>query len=135
MAPVCPYCNQASARVTGADAYPHRPDLKAKTFYQCAPCRAWVGCHPGTDKPLGRLADAELRAAKQAAHYAFDPLWARVMRRDSISKGEARGRAYAWLAKELGIAPEDCHIGMFDPEQCRRVVRICNGILRREERA
>ena len=116
----CPYCNQPAALVTGAVIYPHRPDLHHKMFWQCKPCKAFVGCHDkgvgqgdGT-KPLGRLANAELRQWKQRAHAAFDPVWkARHM---------SRRDAYAWLAGQLGIKAEDCHIGMFDVDQCRAVV-------------
>lgn len=114
----CPYCQQPACLTTGATIYPHRADLHDKRFYHCAPCRAWVGCHPGTDKPLGRLANAELRAAKMAAHAAFDPLW----RGTSTRK---RSEAYRWLAGKLGIAWKDCHIGEMNVEQCRRVVEIC----------
>ena len=72
-----------------------------------------MGQGDGT-KPLGRLANAELRQWKQRAHAAFDPVWkARHM---------SRRDAYAWLAGQMGIKPQDCHIGMFDVNQCRAVV-------------
>lgn len=115
---LCPYCGSIAEKVNGMVIYPHRPDLYSKLFYQCAPCSAYVGCHPDTDKPLGRLANAELRRAKSAAHAAFDPLW---------KQGPwSRKRAYSWMAEQLGIATEECHIGYFDIEQCRRVVDVCN---------
>ena len=123
--PICPYCNKRSKICTGQDIYPHRPDLRHKVFYRCKPCRAWVGCHPGSSKPLGRLADPELRAAKSAAHAVFDPLWKRKMIRDGVSKNKARSTGYQWLAAQLGISVDDCHIGMFDVETCKRVVQIC----------
>lgn len=125
VAPVCDYCYAMSELVTGADIYPHRPDLKDKRHYRCEPCGAWVGCHPGTLNPLGRLANAELRAAKQRAHAAFDPLWKAKIIKEGISQGEARGKAYLWLAAELGIPKDDCHIGMFDLVTCQRVVEVC----------
>lgn len=65
MPPLCPYCNQDSKLVTGAKIYPHLPHLHARWFYQCAPCAAYVGCHPDSTLPLGRLANAELRRARQ----------------------------------------------------------------------
>ena len=105
--------------VGGLAIYPHRHDLREKKFYQCAPCDAYVGCHPGTTNPLGRLANAELRAAKMAAHAAFDPLWK--------SGAKKRGSAYAWLADALRIDKKQCHIGMFDVADCRRVVEVCKG--------
>lgn len=111
----CPYCGQSALFVSGSLVYPHRPDLAGKRFWACPPCDAYVGCHEGTDKPLGRLADADLRKAKMDAHAAFDPFWRGRM---------SRGRAYKWLATALGIDRRDCHIGMFDDFQCREVVRV-----------
>lgn len=112
----CDYCDRAAKRVTGKTVYPHRPDLFAKPFWACMDCGAWVGCHPGTDNPLGRLANAALRKAKMAAHSAFDPLW----RNGSMKRAEA----YKWLAGQMGIAPQNCHIGMFDEDRCAAVVEI-----------
>lgn len=130
--PTCPYC-QASSQLVGADViYPHRPDLSHKRFYACAPCAAWVGCHDGTLVPLGRLANAELRKAKIAAHAAFDPLWQARRKWEGCSKTRARGAEYAWLATELGIDRRECHIGLFDVDLCIRTTEACR---RRASRA
>lgn len=115
-APACPYCSRTSSLVRGERLYPHRNDLRAKRFYLCEPCWAYVGCHPGTARPLGRLADGKLRAAKQAAHKAFDALWQ--------SRHVERSEAYGRLARELQLPHEQTHIGMFDVDQCLRVVQI-----------
>ena len=114
----CDYCGNSAALVDGSVIYPHRPDLYHKWFYRCEPCGAFVGCHPNTKSALGRLANAELRKAKMAAHAAFDPIWKSGKKR--------RGSAYAWLADQLGIKQQDCHIGMFDVATCKRVIEICN---------
>ena len=113
----CDYCGIPVPITTGREVYPHRPDLYTKKFYKCWPCDALVGCHPGTDKPLGRLANAELRKAKIRAHAAFDYLWQSGWKR--------RGSCYAWLADSLNIPQKDCHIGMFDVDLCNRVVEVC----------
>jgi len=118
----CDYCQRLAELVNGDVIYPHRPDLAGKKFYRCVPCKAYVGCHvasanakkPKPPQPLGRLANAELRAAKQRAHAAFDPLWK--------SKQMARASAYKWAAGALGIPRENCHIGMFDVDLCNRLV-------------
>jgi hypothetical protein len=123
IAPICPYCGKSSVKTTGNAIYPHLPRLAGKTFYQCVPCKAWVGCHDGTDKPLGRLADAQLRRAKQDAHAAFDPIW-KTLVEAGMGKSAARSRAYAWLAKELGIERSACHIGEFDLTMCQEIVNI-----------
>lgn len=120
MNPVCDYCGSVSRLVTGKVIYPGSGDsLSKKKFYLCdnGHDRAYVGCHPNSDRPLGRLADAKLRKAKNAAHLAFDPLWK--------SGKMKRGDAYRWLAESMGLPVAQCHIGMFDVEQCRQVVRVC----------
>ncbi|AGK57524.1 hypothetical protein HYPDE_29243 [Hyphomicrobium denitrificans 1NES1] len=50
---ICAHCGADATLVTGETVYPKRPDLHEKPFYYRAPCQAWVGCHPGTTKPLG----------------------------------------------------------------------------------
>jgi uncharacterized protein DUF3268 len=132
--PTCPYCGNAAELVTGKEVYGPRKLtwLHDKRYWLCRPCEAWVGVHDGTIIPLGRLADKELRIAKQSAHAVFDPLWEAKMRRDGCSKTKARGAAYKWLAEQLGIDPADCHIGMMDVPTINRVVRICRAVRRRE---
>ncbi len=110
-----PYCFKPAALVTGKAIYPHRPDLYDKHFYQCAPCDAYVGTHPGTTNPLGRLADKELRLAKSMAHTHFDPLWksGRMTRRE----------AYAHMQKLLNMTPDQAHIGKFNVAECMALVK------------
>lgn len=131
--PTCPYCKGEALLTTGDRIYPNRPDLASLKFWCCHLCDAWVGCHkPGTHRveggqriengeahPLGRLANAQLRRAKSAAHAAFDPLWK--------SYGMSRHRAYAWLAKQMGLTLDQTHIGEFDVQQCLRAAEICRG--------
>lgn len=114
---ICPYCQTTAPLVTGQTVYPHRPDLYTKSFYFCQPCDAYVGCHNGTAHALGRLANAELRAAKIRAHSAFDLIWKTGSMR--------RGDAYTWLAEKLQIEKTECHIGMFDVAMCDKVVTVC----------
>ena len=83
--------------------------------YECCSCKARVGCHPGTDIPLGSLADRQTTAARSAAHAAFDPIWQ--------GKGrDARRRAYSSLAKALGI--ESAHISWLNATQCYEAIRV-----------
>lgn len=135
LTPICPYCGKWSELVTGAEIYPHRPDLRDLKFYRCEPCDAYVGCHRGTLKPLGRLADAELRHWKKRAHKAFDPIWEERLKKRSATdrkytKAMARGGRYKRLAELLGIPRGECHIGMFDVELCKQTEALCNsGVL------
>lgn len=118
---ICPYCGAQAERTTAGVIYPHRKDIGHRVFWRCVPCAAWVGCHPGTEMPLGRLANAELREWKRKAHDAFDPLWKARRRKQ---KKIQRERAYKILARMLKLAPEMCHIGQFDVETCKRVIDL-----------
>ena len=116
----CDYCGKDAELVKGDVVYPERPELRKLYFWQCAPCHARVGCHKGTKKPFGRLADSHLRYWKVQAHEVFDRKW-------KSGGQKKRTKMYFWLAGELGISEKDCHIGMFDVETCKKVVEVCSG--------
>ena len=46
---------------TVGEIYPHRTDLHKKRFWRCPTCGNYVGCHPGSEKPLGNIPTPELR--------------------------------------------------------------------------
>lgn len=117
---VCPYCGGKPELVGGAIIYRRRPDLYEKKFWLCRGCWAYVGCHPGTTDPLGRLADSTLRSLKSRAHGVFDRLW----QNGTVT----RRQAYLLLADRMGLDPDEAHIGQFDSDQCRKVVERFSGI-------
>ena len=112
----CDYCGRRAAFVDSKEIYGRSYGM----VYLCRNCGAYVGVHKGTDKPLGRLADAELRRWKMAAHNAFDPIWKYGKFR------HRRNAAYAWLSEKMGLPVEQTHIGMFDAAQCQQVIQIMN---------
>lgn len=116
----CQYCNQPAHLVTGAKIYPHRPDLAYLNFWFCDNGHepAYVGCHKGTDKPFGTLATNVLRKRRNATHKVFDRLW---LDNDYTRKG-----AYKALAEYMQIPVKECHIGMFNIEQCEQVMEFVN---------
>lgn len=127
MAVICPYCGKPAVFVDSAEVYHGR---SYGMIWLCRDCQAWVGVHRGGKKPLGRLANKTLRTLKMQAHAAFDPLWKDgLIDRLTLPKGveqmKDRNRAYLWLAFELGVAPAQCHIGMFDEDRCRQVIEVC----------
>lgn len=124
----CPYCHGQAQQVTGRTLYPHRPDLAEKRFFLCNPCNAYCGTHPD-GRPLGRLADAPLRRARNYVHNLLDPLYEKASEAydgedTGKIRGVARSRAYRWLAEQMGIRVADCHVAMFNVEQCREAYRI-----------
>ncbi|WP_457326060.1 zinc-finger-containing protein [Roseateles sp. P5_E11] len=109
----CNYCGMPAELHGGLAVYPDRKDLQDRQFWVCWSCDAWVGCKTGGDEPFGELADETLRAARIAAHKAFDPIWEQEL----MTKHEAR----QWLAQALGIPREECQIGLMKLEDCARV--------------
>lgn len=112
----CPYCGRKAEYVDSKLIYGKSYGMA----YWCRPCDAYVGVHKGTDKPLGRLANAELRRWKMAAHKVFDPLW------QYGHFKHQRNAAYAWLAERMQLPREKTHIGMFDVGQCQQAIKIIN---------
>jgi len=115
----CPYCGNPTKLVDDTQIYGRSYGTKC---YVCEPCGAWVGCHKGTDKALGRIANKELRELKHQAHEAFDPLW-----KDGYM---SRTDAYAALAYSLGLDIEHTHIGMFDEVLCKKAIRASELMLK-----
>lgn len=70
------------------------------------------------------LVDRETHQARQYAHQVFDSLW----KKENIS----RSRAYALLAEELGLHPDQCQMKLMDKETARRVPAATHAIWKRE---
>ena len=115
-APVCPYCGQPATYYADASIVLRVNGIGS--VWLCRDCDAWVGCRPGSLRPLGRLANAHLRRAKIAAQLEFDPLW--------VTGRMPRAEAWRWLAQRLGIPRRQCDLGKFDVGLCVRVVEICS---------
>jgi len=107
---LCPYCKSESKLVDSSIIY----GKSYGPIHYCQPCDAYVGCHKGTNKALGRLANKELRHWKKEAHLYFDKLW-----KDC---GENRSEVYGHLGDHLQLDPEHTHIGMFGIDTCKKVI-------------
>lgn len=122
----CPYCG-GKAHLRDASSIYHNFKYNGK-MYVCENfpnCDSYVGCHPNTTKPLGRMANKKLRTMKSKAHYYFDPLWKNKVFSRKKSLSHNRTIAYQWLAEQLGLPESKCHIGLFDVDMCRKVIQIC----------
>ena len=117
--PQCIECGAIAKLTTGEVVYPHRRDLYDNRMYLCS-CGAYVGCHPGSFVPLGYPCGEATRRARMAAHNAFDPLW------KPAGSPMNRHQAYKWLAEEMQIPREQCHIGMMTGDQARKAFNIAS---------
>lgn len=136
--PACPYCSGGTVLLTGRDIH--------QRLWICVPCDAYVGCHPGTTKPLGTPANAELRRARMLLHnQRLDPIWKRAETcgeytpEDYKAVGKirsvARSRTYAFLGWKLGLDRSECHTALFDLETCRRAWVALTGVTYPDVRA
>lgn len=109
----CPYCRNPAHLAESAEVYGGRDFGK---IWICRPCGAYVGTHRNdpNHRPLGRLANAELRFWKIKAHAAFDPLWK--------TGGMSRGAAYRLMQEAMGMTAQEAHIGEFDVAECRQLI-------------
>lgn len=112
----CSYCNSKVIYTSNKEIYGKK--FGNGKCYKCTECDAYVGVHDGTNIPLGRIANKELRTLKKKAHALFDPIW---------KNGEKkRGEAYGDLAKKLGIPKKECHFGWFDKEMLEKAIEVLN---------
>lgn len=127
---ICPYCG-GPAKLLGSSESLYHGQNYGPVWICSDTCDARVGADRQTLQPLGRLANKELRALKIKTHALFDPLWRHLEAAypeltvfPKWIHSQARARAYAWLADQIGIAPDDCHIAMFDDYRCRAAIHF-----------
>jgi len=98
---ICRYCGGVIRLIPAEAVYgpsAERLGKKGEKLYQCQNCNARVGCHKGTARPLGNVANEVLRLKRIEAHQVFDGLWKR--------RGMSRTTAYKWLAERMGLPGE-----------------------------
>jgi len=108
----CPYCN-GTMQLRDSDVIYGRSYGMVWFCENWPGCDAFVGCHKGTDKPLGTPANGVLRNWRKRCHGLFDELWK--------SRRMTRRGAYDWMAEQLGIPVDQAHIALLSLEQCQQL--------------
>ena len=111
----CPYCAKQAILSDSSTIY-GKDYGKVYLCINYPACDAFVGVHKGTDKPLGTLANSELRDLRKKAHKLFDSIW--------HEREMSRKDAYSWLASEMGLSKTKTHIAMFNESQCQQVIEM-----------
>lgn len=128
MSNTCQYCGQPVAyRESSAHLYGGRD---YGPIWECPPCASWVGCHPD-GRPKGTVANAGLRVLRVRVKQYFNPLWMDVHLaypgipiRVGHVRQIMRTRAYEWLADQMKLPRDECHIAMFNDARCKWAVQI-----------
>lgn len=121
--PRCIECGGHSHLTNGGEIYPHRDDLKHLNFYKCR-CGAYVGCHKGTNTPLGFPAGPETRKLRGKVRKVLDPHWKLI----SVGRKKAREDVYAWLSMRMKLPSKYAHVAKFDKHQCLQALDILKGM-------
>ena len=114
-APRCPYCGNTMLLRSAEGIY--RDNSRNTMRYVCRSypaCDAYVRVQPGSNLPLGTMANGKLRALRRETHHYFDQLH----KRGIMSKDEA----YLWLAEILAVPMSRAHIGMMGEYYCGLVI-------------
>ena len=72
---ICRYCGGVVHLVPATKIYgfaAKRLGIENEKFYQCQNCNARVGCHKGSTRPFGNLANEVLRLKRMETHQVFD---------------------------------------------------------------
>lgn len=113
----CRYCGGKVVFTSNSEIY--GKEYGNGKCYLCRKCKAFVGVHTETLTPLGTLANDELRKWRKKAHNEFDKLWKGKTRRMT------RYNAYSLLSKQMNLTKDETHIALFEIEQCKQVIEIC----------
>lgn len=108
----CPYCSKPAAWCENKEIYGKNYG-KSYMCWLCKDCNAYVGCHNNSKKPLGTIANKELREWRKKVHERIDPLW----KQGNISRKD--------LYKDLNRTfSRDFHVGGADIEECKKVLEL-----------
>ena len=108
----CPYCDKPAMWVDNNQIY-GRNYGKSYKVWLCKSCNAYVGCHNNTKRPLGTMANEELRKMRIQAHVYIDDYWQKGL--------HTRKKVYQLLKEHFG---KEIHIGSADIKLCQE---ICEG--------
>ena len=103
----CPYCNKKAEYIDSKHYYSNSKSYGM--MYLCRPCDAYVGTHKNSGKPLGTMANKELRELRKKCHAMFDPIW---------KSGMTRKEAYKLLEENTGVK----HIAWTTVNECKSIL-------------
>jgi hypothetical protein len=111
---ICPFCKKPAEWVSNDQVYYGKRYGKSYMIWLCRPCNAYVGSHNNDEsRPLGTMANKELREWRIKAHDHIDPLWK--------SGAMKRSHVYGMLNRLMG---RDIHIGASDIETCKQILAL-----------
>ena len=106
----CPYCGEVAKIVDSKVVY---RTVSYGLIYLCTCQPSWAYTSVGGNSTL---ANKQLRELRKKAHKLFDKSW----RTRYITRSEA----YKFLSIHMSKAGKDCHIAMFNDDECEAVISL-----------
>ena len=116
---LCPYCGAKAILRPACDVYGVSERSVGRHLYVCSNwpvCDAYVSAHVRNKKPMGRLADGNLRHKRILAH--------RALKNYQTVTHMEKWAVYVWLQGKLGQGEHQIHIANFS-ETMDQVIAIC----------
>lgn len=116
----CPYCGGEAELVPSTEIYGDKANGWPPRYF-CRPCFAHVGTHKGTNppKPLGTLANYQVRQLRKKCHDVIDPFWKRQNKGlRNKNKRYRREIVYRVLKRVMEMTDAEAHVGMWQVEEC-----------------
>ena len=116
----CPYCGAPAVCRPASTVYGTGTIDPKGYLYLCSnwpSCDAYVGAHRKDRRPMGTLANGELRHKRILAHRALKKL--------QMDRHMDKWAAYIWLQANLKLDESHAHIGMFSGQMCDQVISLC----------
>ena len=116
----CPYCGAPAVCRPASTVYGTDTIDPKSYLYLCSNwpfCDAYVSAHRKDRRPMGTLANSELRHKRILAHRALKKL--------QTERHMDRWAAYMWLQANLRLDRSHAHIGMFSEQMCDHVISLC----------
>lgn len=112
----CPYCGSTVVYKSGKEMFKSCPE--GVNYYVCTnypECDTFIKTMPNSNKPIGTLANKELRMLRRDAHSYFNQLY--------LSGAMSKEEAYLWLANTLGCPKREAHIGQLREYSCKLIIK------------
>jgi len=120
---ICPYCKKEARWCENKEIYGKNYGVSYMCWL-CKDCDAYVGCHQNTKKPLGSMANQNLRDLRVECHQMFDRLW-----KDGKM---TRDQAYRWMQRNMKLPEERAHIGELRESGCKWLIKILRRKIQRD---
>ncbi len=118
----CPYCG-AQATIRPSSVVHKEKAIPNISLYVCSrypSCDSYVGVHKHNNKPMGTLANGQLRHKRIMAHKAFNTLWGTGKMK--------KWQAYKWMQAKFNLSEEQAHIGLFSKYMCDELIKECEKV-------